>query len=141
MGRGNLLPERFQDYIVSDSSMGDDSTTKFVASSINVSSFDDSTVETESIEVYVGGQRQYPVSDTTATSQYRWFISTYDPVCIEFKVDYDVFPPLLPPAAGAEVTILVRQGSTWYAPGNGTASDGIALQDTQTQAARFLRGE
>ena len=47
----------------------------------------------------------------------------------------------LPPAAGAEVTILVRQGSTWYAPGNGTASDGIALQDTQTQAARFLRGE
>ena len=55
-------------------------------------------------------------------------------------VDPAVFPPLSAPAAGSEVTILVRQGVTWYAPGVNTASDGIALQDTNTQAARFLRG-
>ena len=139
-GRGNLLPEQFQDYIVSDSSLGDDSTTVFYAPNIVVANFEDSTVETAAIEVYVGGIRQYAYSDTTANSQYRWFITNYDPLAIEFVVDDLVYPPLTAPAAGAEVTILVRQGVTWYAPGVDTASDGVALQDTQTQAARFLRG-
>jgi hypothetical protein len=139
-GRGNLLPPQFQDYIVIDTSTGDDSTTIFYAPSIEFADFTDSTVETAAIEVYVGGQRQYAYSDTTAESPYRYFVTDYDPLAVEFVVDMDVFPPLLPPAAGVEVTILVRQGITWYAPGNGTASDGIALQDTQTQAARFLRG-
>jgi hypothetical protein len=131
MGRGNLLPLEFQDYIVSDSSMGDESTTVFYAPSINFADFEDSTIESTAIEVYVGGIRQYAVSDTTADSQYRWFVTDFDPLAIEFDTA---------PAAGSEVTILVRQGVTWYAPGDGTASDGIALQDTETQAARFLRG-
>jgi hypothetical protein len=139
-GRGNLLPEQFQDYVVSDTSMGDDSTTIFYAPSIEFANFADSAVETAAIEVYVGGQRQYTYSDTTATSQYRYFITDYDPLAVEFVVDDSVFPPLTAPAAGVEITILVRQGVTWYAPGDGTASDGIALQDTETQAARFLRG-
>jgi len=134
------LPSQFQDYIVSDTSTGDDSTTIFYAPSIEFASFADSAVETAAIEVYVGGQRQYAYSDTTAESPYRYFVTDYDPLAVEFVVDMDVFPPLLPPAAGVEVTILVRHGITWYAPGDGTASDGIALQDTQTQAARFLRG-
>ena len=140
MGRGNLLPEQFQDYIVSDTSVGDDSTTIFYAPSIDVASFEDSTVETAAIEVYVGGIRQYAFSDTTAESRYRYFITDYDPLAVEFVVDNNVFPPLTAPDAGVEVTILVRQGVTWYEPGVGTASDGIALQDQQTQAARFLRG-
>jgi hypothetical protein len=131
MGRGNLLPQQFQDYIVSNSSMGDDSTIVFYAPSINFADFEDSTIESAAIEVYVGGVRQYAVSDTSAESQYRWFVTDFDPLAVEFDIA---------PAAGAEVTILVRQGVTWYAPGDGTASDGIALQDTETQAARFLRG-
>jgi hypothetical protein len=45
------------------------------------------------------------------------------------------------PAEGSEVTMLVRRGVTWYAPGLTTPSNGVALQDTDTQAARFLRGE
>jgi hypothetical protein len=140
IGRGNLLSSQFQDRIVSDSTLGDDSTTVFYAPSISFVDFEDSAVETAAVEVYVGGQRQYALSDTTAESRYRWFVTNYDPLAVEFVVDTDVFPPLLPPAAGVEVTILVRQGVTWYAPGDGTASDGIALQDTETQAARFLRG-
>jgi len=140
MGRGNLLPEQFQDRIVSDSSLGDDSTTVFYAPSIVVADFEDSAVEIAAIEVYVGGIRQYALSDTTANSQYRWFVTNFDPLAIEFEVDSSVYPPLTAPPAGAEVTILVRQGVTWYAPGINTASDGVALQDTQTQAARFLRG-
>ena len=131
IGRGNLLPEAYQDRIVSDSTLGDDSTRIFYAPSIVVSDFEDSTVEVAAIEVYVGGIRQYPVSDTTADSEYRWVVANFDPVAVEFDVA---------PAAGSEVTILVRQGTTWYQQGVGTASDGIALQDTETHPARFLRG-
>jgi hypothetical protein len=111
--------------------MGDTSTTVFYAPSIAFADFTDSTVETDAIEVYVGGIRQYAISDTTADSMYRWFVTDFDPLAVEFDIA---------PAAGSEVTILVRQGVTWYAPGDGTASDGIALQDTETQAARFLCG-
>jgi hypothetical protein len=126
-----LLPDQFQNYIVSNSGLGDASTTIFYAPGIALADFEDSVVETAAIEVYVGGIRQYPVSDTTTDSVYRWFITDFDPLAVEFDIA---------PAAGSEVTILVRQGVTWYAPGDGTASDGIALQDTETQAARFLRG-
>ena len=79
----------------------------------------------------VGGIRQYPTSNTTADSTYRWSVTDFDPLAVQFDTA---------PAAGVEVTILVRQGVTWYAPGVNTASDGVALQDTETQAARFLRG-
>jgi len=141
MGRENLLTESLQNYIVSDTSTGDGSTTIFYAPSIDVADFNDSTAEVESIEVYVGGMRQYAYSDTTATSQYRWVVSQFNPVAVEFVVDDTQYPPLEAPAAGVEVTVLVRQcATTWYQPGSGTASDGIALQDTDTQAARFLRG-
>jgi hypothetical protein len=153
-GRGNLLAEQYQDYVVSDSTLGDDSTTVFYAPSIRISNFEDSAVEISALEVYVGGIRQYAESDTTATSQYRWNCIdgggpdytdnedniTHNPLTIEFVLDNTVYPPLQAPAAGSEVTILVRQGVTWYAPGATTASDGIALQDTETVPARFLRG-
>jgi len=75
---------------------------------------------TTCVEVYVGGIR--------ITEGYT---VTANPVIISFDEA---------PAAGLEITILVRRGVTWYAPGNGTPSNGIALQDTYTQAARFLRG-
>ena len=159
ISRGNLLMAEYQDYIVSDTSTGDGSTIIFYAPSIRIFDFEDSAVETSSIEVYVGGVRQYAESNDgstliTATSQYRWncidgggadYIDvdgnvTHNPLTIEFVVDTSVFPPLLPPVAGAEVTILVRKGVTWYAPGAGTPSDGNALQETNTPAARFLRG-
>jgi hypothetical protein len=52
-----------------------------------------------------------------------------------------VYPVLQAPAEGSEVTILVRRGVTWYQQGATTASDGVSLQDTDTLAARFLRGE
>jgi hypothetical protein len=140
MGRGNLLNESYQDYIVSDTSVGDGTTSVFYAPSIDVEDFGDSSTENLSIEVYVGGVRQYKYSDTTANSQYRWFLSAFDPVTVEFVVDNNSYPELTAPAAGSEVTILVRRGVTWYEQGVGTASDGVALQDTNTVAARFLRG-
>jgi hypothetical protein len=140
MSRGNLLPEQYQNYIVSDTGMGDGTTTVFYAPSIEFEDFLDSSSERPAIEVYVGGIRQYPYSDTSATSQYRWFVTDFDPLAVDFVVDDTAIPPLTAPAAGSEVTILVRQDVTWYAPGMGTASDGVALQDTNTVPARFLRG-
>jgi hypothetical protein len=201
-GRGNLLDQRYQDYVVTNSSdgtlkgtfpLGDGTTSVFSAPLIDVADFEDSSTENLSIEVYVGGRRQYKYSDTTATSQYRWFLSLFNPLTIEFVVEdmpqthagsfvigteYRItyvgttnfvaigapsntvgttfkatgagsgtgtattgYPELQAPAEGSEVTILVRQGVTWYQQGATTASDGVSLQDTDTLAARFLRGE
>ena len=141
-GRGNLLNQEYQDYVVSNSDLGDGTTTIFYAPSIDIADLQDSsTVYAESIEVYVGGIRQYAYSDTTANSQYRWFVAEFGPLAIEFVVDSSVTPELLPPAAGSEVTILQRRGVSWYEPGDGTASNGVALQETNTVAARFFRGQ
>ena len=140
IGRGNLLPAQYQDYIVSNSTLGDGTTSVFYAPSIVFNDFLDSSSERPAVEVYVGGIRQYAYSDTTAVSRYRWFVTDYDPLAVDFVVDGNVYPPLEAPAAGVEVTILVRHGVTWYQQGMDEASDGIALQDTDTQAARFLRG-
>jgi len=134
-GRGNLLNVSYQDYVVKDTGMGDGTTAVFYAPSIDIADFgDSSTVYVESIEVYVGGIRQYNYSDSTADSQYRYIVSLFDPLAIEFIVD-DTYSA---PAAGSEVTILQRRGVTWYEPGAGTPSNGIALQETNTVAARFL---
>jgi hypothetical protein len=69
-----------------------------------------------------------------ASNYYR--ATDYDPLAIQFLTAND----LPAPGAGVEVVILQRRGVTWYAPGNGTPSNGEALQITDTNAARFLRG-
>lgn len=120
LGRDNLLPEDYQNYIVSNSAFGDGSTVEFTAEDITTE-FEDSTVIEETVEVYVGGIRMLTGYTFVANN----------PVTIEF----DVAPP-----AGVDVTILVRRGVTWYEQGAGTASNGVPLQETDTPAARFLRG-
>ena len=135
IGIGNLLAEQYQDYVVKDSGMGDGTTTVFYAPNIDISDFgDSSTAYVESIEVYVGGTRQYNYSETAGNSEYRYIVTDFGPLAIEFVVD----GTYLAPAAGSEVTILQRRGKSWYEPGNGTASNGVALQETNTIAARFL---
>jgi hypothetical protein len=87
-GRGNLLNQDYQDYVVSNSDLGDGTTTIFYAPNIVLSdSGDSSTTSAESIEVYVGGVRQYAYSDTTASSQYRWFVTDFSPLAVDFVVD------------------------------------------------------
>jgi hypothetical protein len=139
LGLGNLLDERYQNYTVSDSVLADGSSSLYYAPSIDISDFgDSSSAYVESIEVYVGGARQYNYSETQSTSQYRYIVTDFAPLAIEFIVDNDPETPLLPPAAGSEVTILQRRALGWYQPGNGSPSDGVALQETDTEAARFL---
>jgi len=135
IGSGNLLTSAYQDYIVKDTTLGDGTTTVFYAPNIDISDFSDSsTTYVESIEVYVGGIRQYNYSETSADSQYRYIVTDFGPLAIEFVTDGTYQAP----AAGVEVTILQRRGKSWYQPGINTASDGVALQETDTVAARFL---
>ena len=129
ISRGNLLESQYQNYVVSNVTyplesginLGDGVTTSFIASLIDMSGAD-STVDIEAIEVYVGG--------TLQTAGYT--VTDENPVTVLFDTA---------PATGSEITILVRRGVTWYAPGVGTPSNGVALQDTDTDAARFLRGK
>ena len=179
-GRGNLLPQEYQDYVVSNTFEGDDTTTEFTATLIDLAQ-DDSTLRVDILEVYVGGIKQsehfigdgvtntfvlnnvvalpnsvvtidgdlqslttnYTISGNTLTFVTapalksvivvaRYSIVAISPATIIFETA---------PAAGVEVTLLVRQGVTWYAPGPGTPSNGVPLQETNTGAARFLRGQ
>lgn len=66
------------------------------------------------------------------TGLVNYTVTNSSPATVEFIQE---------PPADVEVTILVRRGVTWYQQGVGTASDGVALQDTNTLAARFLRGQ
>jgi hypothetical protein len=78
-------------------------------------------VPSSAIRVFVGGILQ--TSGYTVTSK--------SPATITFDE---------PPPEGVDVTIAVLQGETWYQPGPYSASDGVPLQETETTAARFLRG-
>jgi hypothetical protein len=144
MGRGNLMPEQFQNYIETNSFLADGTTNNFTTD-ITVNNANDWTgsipydstnysypdgdgnydvgmgSNIETVEVYVGGALQ--------TSGYG--VTNLTPVVVSFGT---------PPANGVEVTILVRRGVTWYNPGVGTPSDGVPLQQTNNPAALFLRG-
>jgi hypothetical protein len=145
IGRGNIGPESMQDYVISDTTTGDGTTTVFYAPSISIDDFgDSSSIYVESIEVYVGGIRQYNYSDTTATSQYRWICTDAggddSPLTIEFVTNNDPIDPLNPPAEGVEVTILTRRGTWWYGVTTQAELE-LSLQESETASARFLRGD
>ena len=120
---GNRLPLEYQDQVISREFLGDGSTTEFTAQGISVLGLD-STEQLEAVRVSVGGT---PVPAAPGT----WTVANSSPVTVEFVAA----PPL-----GVEVEISVLRGLGWYQPGPGTPSDGVPLQETNTLAARFLRG-
>ena len=115
LGRGNLLPEEYQNYIQSTSTLGDGSTVAFTTD-IDLS-YEDSTFDAGAVEVYIGGTR--------VVDGYQ--ITGDNPVTIQFDTA---------PVSGVEVLILVRRGVWWY----DVAVPDQSLQETDTPAARFLRG-
>ena len=144
MGRGNLLPEEYQNYIVSNSTLANGTDLQFQAPNISLNfdaaeafsslPFDLGTVTgdpgsydfglgdpTQQVEVYVAGIQLHSGFSVISSS----------PVSVLLEVA---------PPAGAEVTILVRRAKTWYQQGVASASNGVPLQETNTIAARFLRG-
>jgi hypothetical protein len=137
MGRGQLLSEVYQDYYVSDTSIGDGSTTVFYAPNITTQDFgDSSTVWVDSIEVYVEGQRQYRYGQA-GNSSYNWIATDVDPVAIEFVAPPGVIDPVIAPPAGVEITIVQRRGSWWYDIATAALRE-QSLQENPGEAARFL---
>ena len=124
MGRGNLMPEECQNYIVSNVTyplvsgvnLGDGTTTAFTATDIDISEVP-VDVRNESVEVYVGG----------AQVESGYTITADSPVTVTFAE---------PPPAGVEVAILVRRGHSWYS----IATPDLPLSETNTYCARFLQG-
>jgi hypothetical protein len=121
LGRGNLAPAEYQDHVVYTNTLGDGSTTTFTAPNINLSALNVNFAK-QAILVYVAGIR--------VNTGYT--ISSVAPATVTFNTA---------PVAGYEVSIRVRQALGWYQPANGNPSDGQALQVTQTDAARFFRGQ
>jgi hypothetical protein len=138
IGRGNLLAEQYQDYAITNSNIGDGTTTVFTASNFDITGFDDSALVFDaSIAVYVGGTRQYPVGTTACEYPYTFISNT--PVTIEFYTDPDPVNPVLAPPDGVEITMVQRRGTGWYGTGV-KETTGLALQETDTPQARFLTG-
>jgi hypothetical protein len=120
-GRGNLAPAEYQDKFVGRTALADGTALVYVADNVDLSALDPNFAE-QAILVYVGGT--YQTSGYTVTS--------VAPATVTFDQA---------PTDGVEVTIGVRQGLSWYEPGNGTASNGIPLQEQTTVAAEFFKGE
>ena len=116
-----MLEEQYQDTYLISNSIGDGSTLTYTAADIDLSDLTTAQLD-RAVLVYVGGI--YQTSGYTVTAS--------QPVSIVFDTA---------PTAGYQVSIRVRQGLSWYQPGANTASDGVALQVTDTIAARFFRGQ
>jgi hypothetical protein len=137
MGRGNLLYEPYQDYDVRDTTLADGSTTVFYAPNVTQPDIgDSSSIVVESLQVFVGGVRQYQWGSPN-NSEYPWVLTDFDPVAIEFMTVDDPVEPIVPPPAGVEVTILQRRGTWWYDVST-AATRNLALQETDNVPARFL---
>ena len=120
IGVGNLLPAEYQDEIEFYNELADGTTTVFTAPDIDLTGVDSTSIE-EAVRVYVGGILQ--------TGGYT--ITNDSPVSIVFATA---------PTEGYQVSIRVRRGLSWYEPGPSSPSNGIALQEQDTLAARFIRG-
>lgn len=116
----NVAPSEYQDRIVVANTNADGVTTTFSAPDIDLSLLDFAFAE-QAVLVYVGGTRQIG----------NYTVNSVSPVNITFDQA---------PAAGLEVSIRVRQAQSWYQPGAGTASNGVALQLQTTDAGVFFRG-
>jgi hypothetical protein len=144
MSRVNLLPAQYENYYVTDNVMANGTQTVFTVPNITLTYqdaqgfsatlFDEGNVtgQTDSFDYGIGDptvQLQVFVAGIRVLTGYT--VTQFSPTTVTFAV---------PPPAGVEVTFLVYRGVTWYAPGFGDPSDGIPLQDQQTDPARFFRG-
>jgi hypothetical protein len=121
IGLGNYLSAIYQNVTLEQNFLGNGVTTAFIATDISL--FDLTSTElNEAVQVYVGGILQ----------QGGYVVNSAEPVQITFTTA---------PTSGYQVSIRVYSGKSWYEPGATTPSNGVPLQLTNTEAARFLRGE
>jgi hypothetical protein len=170
MSRDNFLPVPYQNYVVSDSQLGNGTNIVFEANNISLEysenfdmltydtgnttgesgsyDFSETITPTGAVEVYVGGTRVqtgYTIIQTTAgfdTTNYASYPFDLNAYDQNNTPIVVVLFDTAPPD-GVDVTILVRRGVTWYQPGVDplTPSNGEPLQVTETVPARFFRGQ
>ena len=127
VGMAQQVPSAYQQVTTSDTTnIGDGSTTTFIGSNIVVPTVVDSTELNEAVRVSVGGTVLIPTTDFTVTE--------VDATQVEITLT-------TAPGDGVEIDISIVTGKVMYAQGNGTASNGIALQDQTTAAALFLKDQ
>ena len=117
------LPARYQNTVYKNTFTGDGVTTGFTADNVVIPDSMDSTELQSAVRVIVGGTE-------LAVSEY-----TVDGVSPASVTLVDA------PASNVEVIVYAVQGKVFYAQGASTASDGVALQEQETIAARFIRGD
>ena len=123
MGIGEQLPLTYQKQTTSNTFTGDGTNKKFVATNISLEASLDSTEIEEVIRVNVGGAE---------LAQSAYTVTQLNPVEVTLT---DA------PGDGVEVVVSIVRSNVMYAQGVSTASNGIALQEQTTAAARFIRGE
>ena len=124
VGPGEILPTSYQKTVYKNTLNGDGSTRLFGASNVTIAAGLDSTEIEEAVRVSVGGTE---LADSAFT------VTQVDPYVEVTLVDA--------PGNGVEVEISIVKSTVMYGQGSATASDGVALQEQTTQAARFIRGE
>ena len=124
VGPGEQLPSAYQEKTTTDkTNVGNGTETRFTTSII-VPTQIDSTENSESITVTVGGTVLVPETDYTVTG----IDSTFTEITLTTA-----------PANGVEVWFSQVTANVMYAQGSSTASNGIPLQDQTTAAALFLK--
>ena len=163
MGRGNLLMKQWQDYVDVDNQLGDGSTVSFTADNLELSNFPTEGFSSEPFDYsgiyeYVDGEWVRSPASNALNGQpgsYDYGKSPADYIEVfiggirqltGYSVDFEPLSPFVtvtfdvPPPDGQMVTLLVRHGRSWYTPGVYEPSNGLALQETDNPAARFLCG-
>ena len=124
VGVGEILPASYQQIVYKNTLVGNGTNRVFVASNVILDAGLDSTEIEEAVRVKVGG---------TELADSAYTVTQVDPAAEITLIDA--------PATGVEVEISIVKSTVMYAQGTSTASNGIALQEQTTQAARFIRGE
>lgn len=122
-GIGEILPAEYQKQELSDSFLGDGSTTTFVAENVTIGELLDSTEIEEVVRVNVGGR-------VLSTSEYT--VTQLNPYAEVTLIDA--------PAAGVIVKVYIVKSNIMYEVQSATITNGLPLQLQNTDAVAFLKG-
>jgi hypothetical protein len=111
----------YADTISTSTHIGDGSTATFTTTHAPASA--------DELDIFIGGQRLLLTAEDGST--------------VNYTVDGSTAAVALSavPATGVQVKILQKRGQVWYDQGASTAADGLGLQKSTTNQARFIAGE
>ena len=118
MSDNQRLP--YKDSTNVESFVADGSTLSY-STTLNIPN-DSTELSANAVLVYIGGRRVLSGFSVTGT----------EPVSIIFDTA---------PTAGLRISVIIKQGQTWYSAGVNTASNGLGLQQSTTAVAKFILDE